>query len=62
MNTVENVVYVNYLNSSIETSFFEDSSKPDSLSNILKNSVIIFDPQYLPEQESENSCTSSVKK
>lgn len=41
--TNNNIVYLDYSTSSSETGSIENSSKPDSLSNIMKNNILIMD-------------------
>lgn len=41
--TAQNIVYTDYRTSSIETGYYSSSAKPDSISNIIKNSIIIIE-------------------
>jgi hypothetical protein len=39
----KNIIYKTHTNSSIETGYYQNSIRPDSISNIIKNNTIIMD-------------------
>lgn len=52
-NIVENIVYLNYTSTSIESPYHDDSSRPDSLPNIMRDNIIIL-PTDIPEDRQDN--------
>ena len=46
--SIENIIYKTYTNSSVETGYYENCIKPDSISNIIKNKTIIMHENSMP--------------
>jgi hypothetical protein len=49
----ENIVYKDYTSTSIEKKYLDDSSRPDSLINIMRDCVIILQEEHVEEENKE---------
>ena len=59
--TVHDLVYTNFSSSSNENGFIDGSANPESLANIIKNGIIIYDSNTYINKYIEKPETSANK-
>ena len=58
-DVIENIVYIDYSSTSLECFFCDDSSRPDSLSSMMRDNVVILTNVDPEEKVEENQTKSS---